>query len=162
VTNPTALHAAERDLAVQALWDVYAALGFDTDGDKTPAARISGMGVAGFARSVVNAAAEHRREAESDYEADVAQAERRGQGCPTPCDLDCAAICHEVHEVSFKRDHSPEDCRATQIAEAERRGALKALRWFEGNTNGANHAVLATTWLETRDRANEIENGADI
>jgi hypothetical protein len=43
----------------QALWDVYAALGFDTDGDKTPA------GVQDLRRVVVNAAKVIR----SDYDA---------------------------------------------------------------------------------------------
>ena len=43
----------------QALWDVYAALGFDTDGDKTPA------GVLDLRRVVVSAAKEIR----SDYNA---------------------------------------------------------------------------------------------
>jgi hypothetical protein len=32
--------------------------------------------------------------------------------CPTPCDRDCEQLCHEVHEVEWKRDHRPEDCPA--------------------------------------------------
>jgi hypothetical protein len=30
--------------------------------------------------------------------------------CPTPCDDDCDAPCHEAHEVKWKRDHEPEEC----------------------------------------------------
>jgi hypothetical protein len=48
------------------------------------------------------------------------------------------------------------------VAQAERRGAVKALRWFEGKTDGLNHALLGTTWIETRDRANAIESGAAL
>jgi hypothetical protein len=51
-------------------------------------------------------------------------------GCPTLCDPDCAAICHEVHNPSTKRDHYPEDRRATQLAAA----------WDEGR-DSAGHPV---------------------
>jgi len=30
--------------------------------------------------------------------------------CPTLCDEDCEVDCHEGHQVSYKRDHEPEDC----------------------------------------------------
>lgn len=30
--------------------------------------------------------------------------------CPTPCDDDCDVLCHEGHEVTWKREHQPEDC----------------------------------------------------
>lgn len=29
--------------------------------------------------------------------------------CPTPCDDDCDALCHEGHQVGYKRDHEPGD-----------------------------------------------------
>jgi hypothetical protein len=29
--------------------------------------------------------------------------------CPTPCDDDCEADCHELHQVPRRRDHNPED-----------------------------------------------------
>jgi len=32
--------------------------------------------------------------------------------CPTPCDSECDAPCHEVHEVTYKREHNPRDCRS--------------------------------------------------
>lgn len=32
--------------------------------------------------------------------------------CPTPCDDDCDAGCHEHHNVIWRRDHQPEDCPA--------------------------------------------------
>ena len=30
--------------------------------------------------------------------------------CPTPCDDDCDADCHEWHEVAYKREHDPYTC----------------------------------------------------
>lgn len=30
--------------------------------------------------------------------------------CPTWCDLECPAVCHEVHVVHSKRLHELEDC----------------------------------------------------
>lgn len=30
--------------------------------------------------------------------------------CPTPCDADCVAPCHEGHQVVWKREHQPKDC----------------------------------------------------
>lgn len=30
--------------------------------------------------------------------------------CPTPCDDDCEALCHEGHQVPWKREHDPEHC----------------------------------------------------
>jgi hypothetical protein len=35
-------------------------------------------------------------------------APRRLAECPTPCDDDCEAECHELHQVSWKRTHTPE------------------------------------------------------
>lgn len=32
--------------------------------------------------------------------------------CPTPCDDDCEAECHQWHVPRWKRDHQPEDCPA--------------------------------------------------
>lgn len=31
--------------------------------------------------------------------------------CPTPCDDDCEATCHEWHRVAFKRTHSAGSCQ---------------------------------------------------
>lgn len=39
---------AERDALAQAMWEARAILGFDNDGDKTPAATIAGMGWEGY------------------------------------------------------------------------------------------------------------------
>lgn len=58
----------------QALWDTWAALGHDTDGDTGPGALIAGMGLGGFARMVVEDARKWREESESDY--DALEAER--------------------------------------------------------------------------------------
>jgi hypothetical protein len=30
--------------------------------------------------------------------------------CPTPCDDDCEAPCHEAHSVTWKRDHDVGEC----------------------------------------------------
>lgn len=30
--------------------------------------------------------------------------------CPTLCDVDCEETCHEVHSVTYKREHDPRDC----------------------------------------------------
>lgn len=32
--------------------------------------------------------------------------------CPTPCDTDCAQLCHEIHTVRSRRGHQPRDCPA--------------------------------------------------
>lgn len=52
---------SERDLLAQAMWDMYTALGFDTDGDTIPGHMIAGMGHAGFAKAMVDAAKEARK-----------------------------------------------------------------------------------------------------
>lgn len=31
--------------------------------------------------------------------------------CPTPCDDDCEAACHEAHLAPRLRDHDPDECR---------------------------------------------------
>ena len=54
----------ERDLLAQAMWDARAALGYDNDGDKTPAATIAGMGYERFASQHVTEATQQA----SDYE----------------------------------------------------------------------------------------------
>ncbi len=61
--NQLAAVAKEMDAARQALWDTWAALGFDTDGDKTPSA------VVGLNEMVVRDAKEYRAEVEADYDA---------------------------------------------------------------------------------------------
>lgn len=55
--NCAVLHVKVAELR-QALWDVYAELGFDTDGDPTPAA------VVNLIPMVVSAAKEHRTESD--------------------------------------------------------------------------------------------------
>lgn len=35
--------------------------------------------------------------------------------CPTMCDDDCEARCHEWHQPPFKRDHRPESCERAQV-----------------------------------------------
>lgn len=34
--------------------------------------------------------------------------------CPTFCDDDCEALCHEGHQVTWKRDHDLTVCEAMQ------------------------------------------------
>lgn len=34
--------------------------------------------------------------------------------CPTPCDPDCEAACHEVHKPAGKREHDPDQCPVQQ------------------------------------------------
>lgn len=36
--------------------------------------------------------------------------------CPTPCDTDCEAPCHEVHQVGYKRTHSTAECQVRRAA----------------------------------------------
>lgn len=53
-------------LLTQAMWDALGILGFDQDGDKTPAALIAGMGTEGFVGAFlrdVREAREHRNRA---------------------------------------------------------------------------------------------------
>jgi hypothetical protein len=38
--------------------------------------------------------------------------------CPTPCDADCEQACHEVHDVTYKREHNPETCVGAIVAAA--------------------------------------------
>ena len=56
----------ERDLLAQALWEVRRVLGFDNDGDPTPAASIAAQGYAGFAHMIISDAAEYRRDMEEE------------------------------------------------------------------------------------------------
>lgn len=62
---------AEVERLRQGLWDVWAALGGDTDGDTGPGAWIAGMGVDGFIAGVLRDATEWRRQWEDDYDADT-------------------------------------------------------------------------------------------
>jgi hypothetical protein len=64
---------AERDAYAQGLWDAFAALGYDTDGDPTPAAAIGGMGSTGFVESILRDVREYRLGSEKDYEEVVAE-----------------------------------------------------------------------------------------
>ena len=34
--------------------------------------------------------------------------------CPTECDDDCDAPCHEAHKPTWKRDHDPATCRGDE------------------------------------------------
>ena len=51
----------------QGLWDTWAALGHDTDGDTGPGALISGMGVDGFIRMVIEDAKTVMAENDADW-----------------------------------------------------------------------------------------------
>lgn len=44
--------------------------------------------------------------------------------CPTPCDDDCEAECHEWHQPSYRRAHQPENCPrlAMTAADVQRQG----------------------------------------
>jgi hypothetical protein len=35
--------------------------------------------------------------------------------CPTACDPDCTASCHERHKPTYHRDHNPEECEQRQL-----------------------------------------------
>lgn len=64
--KPDSLDTAEtnEELYALALWHVYHAVGFDTDGDTNPKSLIAGMGAKGFAQFVIGAA----RSLYEDYE----------------------------------------------------------------------------------------------
>lgn len=49
----------DRKALAQGLWDVYALVGGDTDGDETPDAILAGMGVSGYIAAVLNEVREH-------------------------------------------------------------------------------------------------------
>lgn len=72
-----AMSAADAEQAElrQALWDTWAALGHDTDGDTGPGAWIAGSGIENFARTVVADATEYRRECEGEMERQYAEAQ---------------------------------------------------------------------------------------
>lgn len=78
-------HVRERNQAAwdeirrlrQGLWDVWAVLGHDTDGDTGPEAFIAGMGIDGLIRMVVEDARTWRRESEEDYDKDTMRLERK-------------------------------------------------------------------------------------
>ena len=36
--------------------------------------------------------------------------------CPTPCEADCGAQCHEAHAVASKRGHQPHGCHEIRVA----------------------------------------------
>jgi hypothetical protein len=65
-------HEAALTAALRALWDCGVAAGMDTDGDAGPDARIAGMGVEWFARSMV----EEVERLRADYDAELAEAPR--------------------------------------------------------------------------------------
>lgn len=70
----------------QAMWDALGILGFDLDGDKTPAAQLAGMGDNAFRAYFLDCAREQRR----DYDdaiaetADILTAERGNPFTPPP------------------------------------------------------------------------------
>lgn len=39
--------------------------------------------------------------------------------CPTECDDDCEAVCHEDHQVDFKKDHSRKECPGYKMSFSE-------------------------------------------
>lgn len=61
----------ERDSATQTLWDGYRILGFDTDGDETPAAFIAGSGLNGFCDAMRRAF----QQARDDHDESINEAE---------------------------------------------------------------------------------------
>jgi hypothetical protein len=63
------------ELFRKGLWDVWVALGHDTDGDTSPMPLIAGMGEEGFVRMVLQDATKWRQESEDDYDADTARLE---------------------------------------------------------------------------------------
>lgn len=62
--------------------------------------------------------------------------------CPTPCDSDCEARCHEGHEVSYKQRHNVAECQARRAAaEAYARFAPQA-RCRSAREGGLIHGDL--------------------
>lgn len=43
--------------------------------------------------------------------------------CPTPCDDDCEAVCHEAHAADFKRCHDPVECEDIVLQHQRKLGA---------------------------------------
>jgi hypothetical protein len=98
---------ADRDSLRQALWDVHAALGFDTDGDKTPDALVTPIGP-----MVVAAAEEFRR----DYEEAIA--------APS------AVAAEDARAISYHRDdegHEAIEAYAKIVASVDKEEALPRL-----------------------------------
>jgi hypothetical protein len=50
----------------------------------------------------------------------AAPATQASEPCPTPCDPDCVAACHEGHQPRWKRSHEPADCVASRQASEPR------------------------------------------
>jgi hypothetical protein len=98
---------ADRDSMSQALWDVHAALGFDTDGDKTPDALVTPIGP-----MVVAAAEEFRR----DYEETIAEF--------------AAVAAEDARAISYHRDdegHEAIEAYAKIVASVDQEEALPRL-----------------------------------
>ncbi len=58
-------------------------------------------------------------------------------GCPTPCDPDCEAACHESHQIRYKQWHQPGwSCEQVQRAIAEAAGTA------EGKLAGIHATVV--------------------
>lgn len=133
---------ADRDAAHQALWDVYAALGYDTDGDKTPAADIAGSGPEPFCQMVVDAAKEHQHDAETEYDIDTAalRAER---------DAAVGRIAEALERVNGARASA---------------GGLHAALVYQCNRADAALAVVAQAlnWLHSDDAVDMAEETAGV
>lgn len=77
---------------------------------------------------------------------------KRAACCPTGCDTDCEQVCHEAHQVVFKRDHDPEVCKAAVVGaavEAERARILAGAEVLKHTTHGK--AVGIVDWAELAD-----------
>jgi hypothetical protein len=102
VPNSGAKSTGEEKRLRQGLWDVYRNLGFDTDGDATPAAVVSDL-----VSLVVDASAEFRAESDAEearaarleaalremVEACGAYASDMGPACDPPCPMDDTCEC---------------------------------------------------------------------
>ena len=65
--------------------------------------------------------------------------------CPTPCDPDCEAECHEVHNVTYKRGHQPHGCLEVREAIAttvERLPAVQPAQVFTSDYGAEECAAL--------------------
>lgn len=88
----------QQDLQRQALWDIYRILGFDTDGDATPAAVVCDLGT-----MVVEAAKEHRAE----HDELIAQQDQRGK-CNAGQALTMSQFANRAdYEAAVLADHPP-------------------------------------------------------
>jgi hypothetical protein len=96
VDRETAELRAEVERLRQGLWDTWAAIGHDTDGDDGPQHWIAGMGVDSFISTVVRDAAAWRQQSEEDYDADTESLTARAEAA----EAESARLASEQRELA--------------------------------------------------------------